>query len=167
MERSKMARVNDIYIPEDIQPAKARFDKKWVLDPLTGCWNWQGSLNAAGYGKFSWSPPSLTILAHRAAVMIYRRENPTGLLLCHKCDNPRCVNPDHLFAGDTVANLKDASRKRRTRIGENNPIAKLTEAQVRAIRLDPRPHKEIAKDLPIGNQQISAIKLRKQWRHIP
>lgn len=81
-------------------------------DP-SGCWVWLGSANKKGYGSICINGRSQ--LAHRVSYELFN--GPIGdLLACHTCDNPSCVNPAHLFAGDAFANMQDASRKNRLNI---------------------------------------------------
>jgi hypothetical protein len=92
--------------------ARDRFFDK-VEQPAYGgsCWLWQASKNPEGYGHFQFE--GRVIGAHRASYLLFRGEVPEGLLICHTCDNPACVNPDHLFLGDHQANADDKMRKGR------------------------------------------------------
>lgn len=107
-----------------------------------------------------------SIRLHRVIWMKLYGEIPEGLMVCHKCDNRNCINPDHLFLGTHTDNMRDMASKGRTgtRRGTDNNQNKLTEDQVRAIRLDHRPQTEIAKDYGVTNQAIHLIKKRKNWR---
>lgn len=112
------------------------------------------------------------VYAHRAAWEIANGPIPDApaILVLHKCDNPSCINPDHLFLGDYVDNALDMVAKgRATRApqeGEKNNHAKLTEDQVRAIRSDMRKLSEIATDFGIGQSTASQIRTRKLWPHV-
>lgn len=87
-----------------------RFERLVEKEPMSGCWLWNGC--AAGrYGHFRIGERAHK--AHRAAYLIYRGSIPDGLLVCHKCDNGYCVNPDHLFLGTDQDNATDKSVKGR------------------------------------------------------
>src|SRR5690606_12878457 len=107
------------------------------------CWEWQGSRDADGYGRFTsnrskrlgFGPKSW--VASRAAWLIHTGHLPGDLLVCHHCDNPPCVNPAHLFLGTNNDNMRDMNRKGRhprkaawNPSGETNPRAKMTDEQV-------------------------------------
>ncbi len=96
-----------------------RFDEKWHVDS-SGCFLWHAAAHPRGYGVFAITRKNL-VAAHRYA---FQRKNggiPVGMVICHKCDTPACVNPDHLFIGTQADNLRDASNKNRLRTGDNSP----------------------------------------------
>jgi hypothetical protein len=92
------------------KPAKLRFDQKWTPVPITGCWLWTGGTTAAGYGFFDFQDE---IHAHRASYAMHIGPVPEGLHVLHRCDVRQCVNPNHLFLGTQVDNMKDMAAKGR------------------------------------------------------
>jgi HNH endonuclease len=90
---------------------RERFERHISFCPICDCWLWDGSLNMYGYGKIKvdgkvWG-------AHRISFILHIGEMPDGMLVCHKCDNPSCVNPKHLFLGSPRDNTIDSVRKNR------------------------------------------------------
>ena len=103
-----------------------RFFRQVEIDPGAGCWNWIGPLNNMGYGKFSFANTSLQ--AHRFSYEMVNGELGRGKVVRHTCDNPKCVNPDHLVMGTHSENTQDMYARQRA------PNAKLNPDLVRSIR---------------------------------
>jgi hypothetical protein len=154
------------------QKMEDRLERLSIPEPNSGCWLWTGGFDDRGhpfkpYGRI-WVRGS-SIVAHRASWLTYRGKIPDGMLVCHKCDTPLCINPDHLFLGTHKENTDDMISKGRddsTRIarrGASSNFAKLTPAQVLSIRADPRLQRFIAKDYGISQPCVSLIKRFKNW----
>lgn len=128
---------------------------------LGNCWEWTANLNHKGYGQKSWfgrMTPS-----HRISWMLSNGNIPDGLWVLHKCDNRKCVNPDHLFLGTHQDNMDDMMIKgrRADRRGENHPNVRITDLQVIDIRecyaKGNVSQRELAKKYNVWPQQISRI----------
>lgn len=139
-----------------------RFFSLIEIDPVTRCWNWTGALDEGGYGLFCDGR------AHRFSFENCVGDIPEGELVLHRCDNRRCVNPFHLFTGNHQDNTDDMRLKGRGAYvrGEQVGNARLTEAEVIAIRADERLQDEIARDYGIAQTTVSAIKRNANWRHL-
>lgn len=121
-------------------PIKERFMSKVQVGTGDECWIWTGQLTDNGYGTVfvprQNGNRSRQQRAHRVSFTLFNGEIPPGMMVCHRCDNPPCVNPAHLFLGTAQDNANDCVSKGRTnaRKGENSVRSKLTEAQVIQIR---------------------------------
>jgi len=102
------------------RPAREVAFRKWFATG-GGCWEWQGAVDRDGYGIFSYA--GKTSRAARVSLEFDGRPLSGAEMACHRCDNPRCVRPDHLFAGTNQDNMQDMVRKGRNpdRFGPNNP----------------------------------------------
>lgn len=150
-----------------------------------GCWVWEGTRNHKGYGVFLFGKRGRTG-AHRASWQFHHGPIPEGKWVLHRCDNPACVNPDHLFLGDNAANVADKVAKGRCArmAGEQNPMwrafdkaargekvggATLKEGDVREIRRLSREgvsQNKLAMRFGVSQAQIWGILHRRSWRHV-
>jgi len=155
----------------------------WVVDtfmatveqiPIAGCWLWTGRQDGNGYG--SAVVGNKTFGAHKLSHILFKGQVPAGLVVCHTCDVPLCVNPAHLFLGTHSDNMLDAFRKGRlkppTERGTPNPVrgeahhkSKLTIEQVREIRASTKSNSELAREYGVDRTSIRAIKTGKSWKH--
>lgn len=145
------------------------------------CWSWLGSVRGKGYGQFGIEANHIED-AHRVAYRLAYGPIPEGVLVCHKCDNPNCVRPDHLFLGSHRDNLLDASKKGRlTQLvtmhqphrhwGEVHAtkltLIKVREIQEKAQRFD--YHKtnwaELAREYGVSRGTISDIVMGRRWKN--
>lgn len=94
-------------------PEEERF---WLyVEKTDNCWTWTGATNKDGYGQINSRNATRRILAHRLSWMIHFGGIPSGLFVCHACDNPPCVRPDHLFVGTAMDNMRDMIKKGRAK----------------------------------------------------
>jgi hypothetical protein len=132
------------------------------------CWLWQGRATQFGHGRLRYLGRAW--MAHRLVWHLTYGPIPDGMLVCHHCDNPRCVNPDHLFLGTYSDNTQDMLRKGRGNppIGERAPAAKLTREQVRAIRDEYAAggvfYHQLGTKYGVSEAMVHAIVARKQWK---
>lgn len=136
----------------------------------SGCWPWTGSILKNRYGNLNYQGKAWR--AHRLAAFLSGM-NIDGLSVCHKCDNPPCCNPSHLFPGTHAENMLDSARKGRVNKitnakGERHYKTRLTEGDVRKIRelSNSMTHQDISRMFNVGRLCITGIVNRKRWKHV-
>lgn len=141
------------------------------------CWDTTRSVTKSGYGR-TWVYPRL-VYSHRIAWELTHGEIPPNMEICHKCDNPSCCNPKHLFVGTHLDNMQDSKNKGRNNHGPilhgvNHTLSKLTDSDVLAIRQEyiPTPRKKsehnipaLAKKYSVARSLIHRIVTHKSWAH--
>jgi hypothetical protein len=167
---SGRASTNSLILPLS-QEVVDRFWAKVKTGSSDECWPWTGSTDGHGYGQISIQrfPRKATRIA-----LILDGRNPGNLCALHKCDNPPCCNPGHLYVGTKLENSTDMVRRRRHQTdparGEKHYASKITEEVVREIRRRAERgelQRSIADSFGIDRTMVSKIVLRKNWRHIP
>lgn len=158
------------FCKEKWKPLRQRFEDR--LNKGVSCWEWLGSKNKNGYGTMKID--SKMYFSHRLSYEIYNNTKiPDGMLVCHKCDNPSCVNPEHLFIGTHKDNFDDMCNKGRQKIiapppkrGEDSPNSKINEETVRSIRGYEGTFADNARKHGISKSQIVRIVKRESWKHV-
>jgi len=146
-----------------------RFNAKFERRGNEECWPWTAYCNKAGYGRFRLNGEQRG--AHRVAAWLAGiiDNESDSVVVRHKCDNPKCVNPAHLEAGTQADNVRDRVIRGRSQRGETHCKAKLTERKVRQIKEMLRAgiqQKYIAFIYGVSINTISAIKVGHTWRHV-
>lgn len=138
------------------------------VNKSSDCWEWQGSLNTYGYGQVRLNQKQK--LVHRVSWEWANGTTiPKGLWCLHRCDNRRCVRPDHLFIGTVQDNVDDMVLKGRGPKGSRNGLSKLTDQQVIEMRQRHQSGESfsaIARDYSITPENVSFICKRLTWRHL-
>jgi hypothetical protein len=147
--------------------------KQYKIDEETGCWNWQGKIKRTrgNYGQLTIyvrnrRPQKRTFAAHRISFAFFENQDPGAMSVMHSCDNPTCINPEHLSLGTHSENMRDMVEKGRSTKGEKNPRSLLSESAVidivAKIKLG-KGNTEIARELPVSHAQVSNIRSGKSW----
>lgn len=159
-------RANFYYPPA--KTAVEYIEARSIPEPNTGCWFWLGGLNLQGYGHADWQgkPQRASRLSFSAFNGV---EIERGMHVCHRCDNPPCVNPAHLFLGTAKENMQDRKRKGRNanQHGANGPRAVLLPsavASIRARRASGVLLRVLAQEFEVTEATISRIANAKTWR---
>lgn len=131
----------------------------------SGCIEYVGTKDKDGYGVICYN--GKTSRAHRIAYELAKGPIPSNLQVLHKCDNPCCINPEHLIVGSSRDNQKDKVNKNRQAKGASHGAAVLTAEDVEKIRADSRLLKFIAKDYGICVSQVGNIRRGESWKSLP
>ena len=148
----------------------ARFHNSYKKNSDNGCWEWQLYLSPDGYGKCYFNGSS--VRAHRLSYELHYGSFPRHFLVCHRCDNPKCVNPEHLFLGDVKDNMRDKRVKGRSKginLGTSNAKAKLSDEEVFEIRellSQGFKQNQIASLFKINQSHVSRIKTNMSRTHL-
>jgi len=150
--------------------APDRFWSKVDRKSDSECWHWMGHKSPLGYGRFTYQRGK-TQQATRIAWFLWHGEfPPANLQVCHSCDNPPCVNPNHLWLGTGKENMEDMARKGRAHPsglkGEAHPRARLTEADVLAIYNSPESSRSLAQKYGVTQTAVFWIKSGRNWSHL-
>lgn len=158
------------------RPKNAPVTLDWIFDRCekkdSGCLEWRGLKNHAGYPRICF-PGRGVMIGGRSVYTLIHGEIPPGKFVCHTCDNPSCLNPDHLFVGSPKENTSDMFSKGRNnaktspesfRRNENHPSSKLSVAQVLEIRKSNKTRQKLADEYGVSKSAINAICLGKTWR---
>jgi hypothetical protein len=170
-------------VPRTPEDPEARFWR--FVSKSDGCWLWTGTV-VARYGQFrTGGQGSKKVRAHRYSYVLAKGHIPDGVLICHTCDVPLCVNPDHLYEGDSASNMADRSTRGRTASGDRSGARQHPQSVARgsrqgSARLDERKVLEIllrreagesemalATSFGVDRKTINGIVNRKFWRHVP
>ena len=137
-----------------------------MVELSDGCWHWKGATKGNGYGHTSRGT------AHRRSFFLFVGPIPEKMDVCHKCDNPICVKPSHLFVGTRGENMADCKAKGRIAKGaalgdrkaENGPASKLKWDDVRTIRNSPLKSKMLAQMFGVSSDNINKIRKNVTWK---
>lgn len=136
------------------------------IDKSGECWLWRGSVNNWGYGSIHVC--DTRIYVHRLSWMLANGDIPDGMYVCHSCDNPACVRPDHLWLGTPQQNQRDMRDKGRAR---GPAVGRLTDSQVISIREEYATGNisttKLAQKYGIGQSTVMHILKRRTWAHLP
>lgn len=148
-------------------PLVDRLMDKVLGEPNSGCWLWMGYILPDGYGRI-WGGKDIgrNLGTHQAAYTVFVGPIPPGMFVCHKCDTPACIRPDHLFLGTCQDNANDMVSKKRHKFGSRIARTNLTEQQVSDILSDLRSYPEIAKDYGVTEDVICRIQIGRSWKHV-
>jgi len=166
----------DCYCKFSSMSRKIPVDEEYLINHIkvnkkTNCWNWIGFKDKDGYGKIRQGRFEKEQRAHRISYIIFKEDFDRSLIVCHKCDNPSCINPDHLFIGTHSINHRDMQSKNRSNyaIGERHGRSILKKEDVLTIkkmRHDNISVKKISKKFGISISYIYELLRNEKWSHL-
>lgn len=161
--------VNDILDLPDLQAIKTRFEAKFARGGPDECWEWTAGKDSKGYGGITIRTQSFG--AHRVAYVLNKGPltddgSYHGACVCHSCDNPGCVNPNHLFEGLVLDNARDSAAKDRVLHGVKNNANKLTEDQVWRIRSYVGRVQDLADEIGVHKATVYRILRGDTWKRL-
>lgn len=141
------------------------------IQKTSSCWHWVGPIRPNGYGQIQeGGKGSRNVSAHRLSYELHKGKIPDGMVVMHSCDNPACVNPDHLSVGTYKDNTHDMIAKGRKRTvapkGTGNGKAKLNDDLVRYIRQSDKKAASIARELGLSENCIRGVLSGRTWSHV-
>lgn len=146
-------------------------ERFWAkVEKTSGCWLWKASSSTQGYGYFTFS--GRTVYAHRWIFAETYGHLLEGLFVCHHCDNPKCVRPEHLFLGTPKTNMDDKHNKGRAIYmrGAQHPLSKLNESIVWEIRFgnsyEEQTDQQVAQTLGVARSVVTNIRNGARWKHV-
>ena len=160
------------------RPIEERFWEKVAKAGPDECWEWtaaRAKVPGANHGRINAGGKGSSLVASRVSWELHNGPIPDGMAVCHRCDNPPCVNPAHLFLDTVLGNFNDMRAKGRNRAGSHNlrgsqlPIAKLTEEkvlQIRARRASGEQLRPLAESFGVSRSTIEKVCYREIWTHI-
>lgn len=143
---------------------KPILERLWTkVDKSGECWNWTGRTHRFGYGEITFNGEKQG--THRVAWVLANGPIPTGLSVLHRCDNPRCVRPDHLFLGTQTDNQRDMREKGRHIKGSRHPHARLTETEAIEIQRSAGVSAlALARKYGVSKVTVRNIQLGRRWK---
>lgn len=158
--------------PNAIRKTKPVEERFWAkVQKGEGCWLWTGWFSNRGYGQIKLGGRGTSSMhAHRLSYILVNGPISDELNVCHKCDNPSCVRPDHLFLGTQKENVADSCAKYRMHYGVSHALAKLNDCDIRNIREQyvkgGVSQEALAKFFAVAQTLISGIVRGKRWPHV-
>lgn len=171
MHYQRMRKYGNLTAGNTHAPPDERFWRGVARGEPAECWMYERGKGRGIYGLFqSGGKGSPSVGAHRYSYELHYGKIPDGLFVCHHCDTPRCVNPEHLFLGTARDNTADMVAKGRARFsivkGEDNGKSVLTEDDARHIKRSMERTADLARQLGVSPNTVRGVRIGRTWRHV-